>query len=64
MDGIMKAFYDASANSLAAGETEEDTKLFAELRESLIDGYVSILHGFFETGSGARGDLVKENYAL
>jgi hypothetical protein len=38
--------------------------LFAELRESLIDGYVSILHGFFATGSGAPGDLVKENYAL
>lgn len=30
----------------------------------MIDGYISILHGFFPTGSGARGDLVKENYAL
>jgi hypothetical protein len=57
MEGIMKAFYDASQNSLAIGETEEDIKLFSELRESLIDGYISILHGFFPTGSGARGDL-------
>ena len=64
MDEIMKAFFDASQNSLASGDTEEEVKIFAELRESLIDGYISILHGFFSTGSGAQGDLVKENYAL
>lgn len=62
---VMKAFNDASSKSLQVGEGEDEVKLFEELRESLIEGYVGILHGIFYTGQGgARGDLTKENYAF
>ena len=67
MQDIMKAFYDASLNSLIVGDNEEDQKLYQELRESLIQGYTSILHGFIPAdgdANNARGDPIKENYAL
>jgi hypothetical protein len=46
----MKAFNDASSKSLQVGEGEDEVKLFEDLRESLIEGYVGILHGIFYTG--------------
>lgn len=62
---VMKAFNDASEKSLQVGEGEDEVKLFEELRESLIEGYVGILHGIFSNGQGgARGDISKENYAF
>jgi hypothetical protein len=56
----MDAFKDAGANSLGVSDDEVMNENFKQLREVLLDGYSSILHGMTDYISFAD----KERYGM
>lgn len=56
----MGSLFDAAKISLQVGDDEEDKKIYTDLRSSIIEAYIGVIHSVAE--SGDKNNLDAQSY--